>query len=263
MGIELPEQVRDQLEDMGEPLREFRGGMLLTLLFWVFGLVGITLGLGFLSYGIMLVFNVVELPRGASEETHHAPFKLGGAFLLAGVAMLWRGWTKKGLHVYVLRKGLAKVQGREVRAILWRDVAAVLRVVDTKTSASLVHGAYRLTIIPKEGEPLEFNEDLNGLRELREQVERHTLKHLLPAALEKLRAGKSIECGVLTVSREGLHHDKTIVPWNTYQEAEAAKGKLTVLAKTARKPVIRVSINDVPNYHLLLALADKLSNRGQ
>lgn len=260
MAITLPENVRDQLEDLGEPLREFRGGVLLTALFFVFGLVGIPLGLGFLTYGIMLVFKVVEL-KGASEETHKAPFMLGGAFLVGGGAMLWRGWTKKGLRVYVMRDGLARVQKDDVRSVFWRDVAAVLRVVDTKTEASLIHGAYRLSVIPKEGETLEFNEDVNDLRTLRELVEKHTLKYLLPAALKKLQAGKSIECGAVSVSREGLHHGQTIVPWAGYEEAKVAKGWLTVQTNTARKPAIKVSINEVPNYHLLMALAEKLAKK--
>src|SRR5579872_510053 len=129
MGIELPEHVRDQLEELGEPLREFKGGRLMAVLFLGFGLVGVPLGVLFITYALMMLFGVIEKKYGEQDDAWKVVFELGAVFILGGVALVWRGWTKKGLHVYVMRKGLAKVRGREVRTLFWRDVAAVLRVI--------------------------------------------------------------------------------------------------------------------------------------
>jgi hypothetical protein len=251
----LPDEVAEQVARLGQPLEEFRAGTFGFVLSLALGVLALLLALVVLGAMIALLF---ILPRGKGG-VGVAFFKMLGMalFLLAaGVGVLRRASGMRGLRVLVGPAGLARLQGATVEVLRWEDVNAVKRAVNAKAEGITVSNPVQLTLVGRAGQAFEFNESLAGLRELRQLAEQHTLPHMLPPAAEALDGGATVGFGALSVSREGLHHQTDTLPWGQFQDAEVVKGLVVVRPLDARRPFCRVAVDQVPNVHVMLALAE-------
>jgi hypothetical protein len=255
MPSPLPPSIADKLGSLGEPLAEFRTGAILTIILWVFGALGMVFGMGLLTLVLLVNLGVVDLK--ATNEFMGPLTVVGAIALAAGAAGIVQAWRSAGLRVFVRAGGLARFQGGKLEAVRWQDIDVVRRVVQEMKETNFSQGAYMLILGRKEGAPFVFNETLSGLKDLRGLVETHTLKHLLPPALKAVQAGQTVAFGPIGVSREGLTHGGNVVPWKAHPEAKVEKGKLIAQAPAERKPLVKVAIGDVPNYHVLLAMVEK------
>src|SRR5262249_42297737 len=86
----------------------------------------------------------------------------------------------------------------------------------------------------------------------------HTLDHLLAPPLENLRDGESVSFGPLTLSMEGIHSGKTMLPWSRYGHGEAERGQVTIYDNERGKAFCKLKTAEVPNVHVLIGLADFL-----
>jgi hypothetical protein len=118
--------------------------------------------------------------------------------------------------------------------------------------------AVQLILADYLGREFVFDNNVADLKRLRERVEEYTLKHLLPPALEAVREGGIVSFGPVSVSQEGLQIGAEQLPWERYDRGEAARGRLTIYAVGQSKPFCKVATADVPNSHVLLALADAM-----
>jgi hypothetical protein len=87
-------------------------------------------------------------------------------------------------------------------------------------------------------------------------VEQHTFDHLLALALEKLRDGESVQFGPVTVGQEGVRAGKSTLPWAEYGRVLAAGNQVAMYYKDREKPFFKLKTEEVPNIHVLPALAD-------
>ena len=228
MDEALPEGVADELARLGEPTDEFRAGSAQLLLATVGGALALLLACA-------AVIGVIALlaARRVKGGTGMAAVKLACValfFVATGAGMLRRARSNRGLRVLVFPEALARVQGEGVEVLRWEDVNAVRRLVKVKSEGVTVLTLGQLLLLGRGGQTLAFTEDLADLPELRRLIEQHTLKHMLPPALEAVEAGSAVGFGALVASREGLQHEAEVLPWASYEDAEVARGWVTVRA---------------------------------
>jgi hypothetical protein len=179
-------------------------------------------------------------------------------FTGAGIA----GWRMvrrtRGLRVFVCPESIVQVHNNRALGLRWDEIVEVQRIVRTSEEIhGRLTGLRELKLTGSSGEMLSFNETLSDLRKLREVVEECTLDHLLAPHLEEFRRGETLVFGKLSISQHGLYYGREILPWEEYEDAKVAKGALTVWACGRKKPFCRVLLAEVPNCHVLLALAGK------
>jgi hypothetical protein len=256
MDIAVPEGFDRDLRQLGAPVAEFKAGPVQYALALVGGLLAVLVGLVALAGAVFLVF---EQPRGR-KWVGGGVFKVGllGLFLVgAGIGMLRRARGRRGLHVLVFTDGLARLRGGPPEVLRWDEVNAVRRAVSATGEGITVSKPVRLTLVSRDGREWEFDEGLTGLTELRDLAERHTLPFMLPPAQEAVDAGAAVGFGLLGVSRDGWQHDKApVLPWEEFRDLEVVRGRVTVYSQNGRKPFGRIDLEQVPNVHVLQALAE-------
>jgi hypothetical protein len=220
--------------------------------------LAVGIGIFVLIVGLMLF----EEPNPESATKEVKDIYKGGAFgvVLIGAGIVgWRSVRRtQGMRVFVCPEGIARIQGGKGRALRWDEIVTVQRVVKSSEEVGPgMTGMRQLNLTGSDGQSFSFNENLTGLRELRQLVEKLTLGHLLPAALKSLEENGSIQFGKIQVTREGVSHDSAVLCWDDYESAEVSQGELKVTARGTRKPFYKVLIENVPNSHVLFALAER------
>jgi hypothetical protein len=252
----LPDDLAAQVGKLGTPEAELSSSGTHYALAVVGGIVSMLLGtalLGLLGIGLLLI-------PAIKIKSAFLAFKLGAVALVllaAGWGVLSRGRAARGLRVIVCADGLARIHGNRAELLRWEDVNRVVRIVNATKEGLTVTTPVQLTLVGREGQTMTFDEALAGLPELRRLAEEHTLAHMLPPALEALTAGETIAFGAVAVGPQGLQHGANVLAWDRYGEAEASKGQLIVRANDGRRPFCKVEVSEVPNVHVLLALAEK------
>jgi hypothetical protein len=181
--------------------------------------------------------------------------------MLIGAGILGQRSVRQtqAMRVFVCPEGIARIQGEKGEALRWDEIVTVQRVVKSSMDVGPgMTGMLQLNLTGTNGQSFAFNENLTGLRDLRLLVEQHTLGHLLPASLQSLQNHGSVRFGKLEVTPAGIVHESAVLAWDKYETADVAKGDLTVKAKGTRQPYCKLPIEEVPNAHVFIALADKL-----
>jgi hypothetical protein len=281
----LPPEHADLCASLGEPIAEFRVGKFALILMVVLTVVAVVVGL---ALGIAWLW-VLLSARSAEER---ALVALGGAaavgFLyvllhrskrrqstqahltahlghILGFGMLYLyngagGWRRarqiRGLRVVVFPRGIARIQADTAHVVRWEEITTVRRAILWEQDQETVFdGGIRLSLETADGREYAFDDALSGLKELRKLVEQHTLPHLLHEALDAYEAGRPVSFGVVSANRRGLAYGGRCLPWAAYGTAETAKGLLHVKALGARRSLWKIRLLEVPNVHVLIALA--------
>jgi hypothetical protein len=255
MEIELPSDWPAEAAELGEPIAEFRPGSFQYVLLVVGGIIGSLLGLGFLG-GIAYIL----LDGGARGPRFPIKGLFAGFVLLSGgIATLLRAVRSRRLRVYVFTGGLARFQGSQTEVLRWEDVNEVRRNPNVKTKGLTVSKPSQLILKLRDERQLLFDESLSRLKDLRALVEQHTRDFMLNALREALQVGAAVAFGPLTVSAEGIAHSAQTLPWTECTGVKVDGGSLIVSRTGAKRPFGKVSLEEVPNPHVLTALADSLN----
>jgi hypothetical protein len=281
-----PPEHADCLAALGEPIAEFRVGKARLLLLAGLSvgamLVGVAISLAWLwaflfdplfrnaplvahvamHVAIIAVFVGLVLARPQNRQLARA-FHV---FHLIGVGLLYlltssTGWQRlrqnRGLRVFAFPAGLARVQDEAVDVVRWEEIATITRAVLWEPEQeSPLDGAIRFTLLTNDGRVYLFDELLPGLRDLRRYVERYTLPHLFPPALDAWEEGREVPFGKLSANRVGLTCDRLVLPWALCGSVEVVKGMLVVKRSRAWIAFCKIPLREVPNVHVLLALAE-------
>jgi hypothetical protein len=181
----------------------------------------------------------------------------GMLYLYNGMGGWLRARRIRGLRVLVFPTAIARMQAGAVEVVRWDEITTVSRaVLWEQDQQTLFDGGIRLALTMGDGRECEFDDALSGLKELRKLVEQHTLPHLLHEALDAYEAGQDVSFGVLSASRRGLAYGGRHLPWARYGAVETAKGHVHVKALGGGRPVWKIRLLEVPNVHVLIALAE-------
>ncbi|SRR5579885_1366887 len=103
---------------------------------------------------------------------------------------------------------------------------------------------------------------LEGVQDLAESLYRGTFQRLTICSSAVILGGRPVEFGPVKVTRDEIAVGDRRVAWPDVAGILPAWGRLRVLRKGQRLPALDVPLTEVPNLHALLALAERLCERG-
>jgi hypothetical protein len=254
MFLELPEHVRDQTDDLGQPVLCCEASRLQTILYLVFGVL-----LALFGVGVAVLLVVALVAANQKQALPHLKLLLVGVIapLFAGVGMLVKWWSLRGGSAIAFERGLARLQGQQCDVMRWQEVQIVRRGRPADANDITIGTPVRLTLVARDGREWVFSEAYSELKNLRAVVEECTLAHMIPAALEDLQAGEPLDFGSLAADQDGLKGPgDASLAWGSVSEAAVDKGMLVVGSKLSSKPYCKIPLYEVPNLHLLIALVE-------
>ncbi|HEY7308330.1 MAG TPA: DUF6585 family protein [Gemmataceae bacterium] len=253
MTTQLSDSHPEALRGLGEVLEVYKTGLALPV---YVAFVLLFMGGCFCAIGVAPLFVAAQGGGG------HLPLLkavIAGIVSFAfGINLLRKNWRKPRLQVFIFRQALACVEKGEVEIIRWEDVDRVLRVDGSRNDPYCLpgDGVYQVVLHRRDGRQFVFNESLSGFRSFSQLVREHTLRYMLPPALRAYEARATIGFGEISVSPEGIHCGRDTLPWDLFEQAEVSKGRLLLYSRNGRKLFARVELAQVPNFHVLLALAE-------
>jgi hypothetical protein len=256
MDVELPDDWPGDAQELGEPIAAFRPGSFQSVLLFAGGLAGALFGLALL--GLMAYLLVAGGARGLRFGSFKGIF-IGFVLLSGGIATMLRAVHSGKLRVYAFTGGLAHARGSQVQTLRWEDVNEVRRNPNVKAKGLTFSRPSLLLLKLRDGRQLVFDESLSRLKDLRTLIEAHTRDFMLNALLQALKAGADVAFGPLAVSAEGISHSSQTLPWAECTGVKIGGGSLAVHRTGAKRPFCKVRVEEVPNTHVLTALADGLT----
>lgn len=236
------------------------------------------LGLALVSYGVAA--NYLWWVHGPADLSH-VSFLLLFVLPLTGVSLLWHMYLNRGLFVLVYPTGLLRLRRGEVDSFPWPEVERVTLKVRRAAGPEFARGAdggplacwlpvdvpafklwdAGLTVTRADGTAAQLGPALTNYDLLAEQVQRRTFEALWPALRARFLDGERLEFGPLEADHTGLRHEGKKLPWRELKELTVAQGKLSAKQTGKWLPWALVEVSDVPNPHLLFALAEEARRR--
>jgi hypothetical protein len=241
--------IENKLAQLGEPTAEFA----VSGVGFVRNLV-----LAPLLIGAGLTLEVVLI--GLLRVHHYELLLLGVVLVLSGVTLVVRAFRNRGLRVLVFPEGLMRLLKGEVQALCWEEVDQVWQKKSTGAHWAMRawRGALTLTVQAADGRRMTFDDSLPRLAELCQMVCRETLPLLWPQARAAYDAGNTLEFGKLRINRQGLSQGKETVPWSEVQKVKINAAQLLIYKKGKWTHSLAVTVSEIPNSHVLLALLGQL-----
>jgi hypothetical protein len=249
---------------LGEAEGHFRVGGFHYRLLQIGGILGILVGLGIV--GLAVLVPILAPPaRGIRDWPLLIKFGIIGVGALAAGGAAWsRSRSYRGLQILVCTRGLVWMRPDGDEAIQWEAVSALRNLSHSGHEAG---GSLRpnLQFVIEYGadQKIVLDETLYNFNHLREMVEERTLDHLLASALEELREDVPVSFGPIVVSPQGINVKKHRLPWRHYGQGVAEKGEVAIYDRDQGKAFCKVKMAEVPNVHVLLALADFFSRSAE
>ena len=270
MDLSGDDHLERAVTELGEPEALFRisGGRFLA-----------KLGLGVLLLVLGGVANYLWWVPGPARFDHFI-FHLLYLLPLSGAALLVYMYRNRGLLVLVYPSGLLRLRRGEVDSFPWGEVERVqLRVqraeaefdrdADGATVACWLRGdvpTFKLgeagvTLARGDGVEAHFGPALSDYDVLAAEVQKRTFAVLWPGVRARFRAGDRIDFGGVEADTAGLRHNGKLLPWRELKELSVAQGRLSVKQVGKWLPWALVDVGDIPNPHVLFALADEARRR--
>jgi hypothetical protein len=235
-------------------------------------LAKLTVGVLLLIYGV--VANYYWWVHGPAHFDHLALFLL---FILplSGGALLLHMYRQRGLYVLVYPTGLLRLQRGEVDSFPWREVEHVKLKVQRAAAADFERDAdgavvacwlpaevpsfqlwnAGLTLARDDGVTVHFGPALSDYDLLAAEVQKRVFAVAWPRVWAGFVEGRVIAFGDLEATRAGLRHAGKFLPWGDLKEIAVAQGKLSVKQGGKWLPWVILDVHEIPNPHLLFALA--------
>ncbi len=185
---------------------------------------------------------------------------LGILLLGLGLWMPVRQLLNRTMKVYVFSEGLVSIKGNSAEAVQWRQI-------DTVMQSSARYGLNILLFIPilrvetrvynvklADGRTLIFNRILEKVQALGEAIANGSGRYLLPKAIAAYTAGAPVQFGPFTVNQQGISQYNQGMPWNQYGRIMIGNGRTWLQYQGGKNIGGRVSIKDVPNFSVFIAL---------
>lgn len=253
MTVEFSDDLPEELRELGGVLEVYQTGIA----------VSVTVGCAFLFMGCCFLVPWFVAAQGGNFLSGLKLGICGIVSIIWGARMLRNSWRKPRLDVFVFRQAMACVENGKVEIIRWEDVNRFWRMHGSNTDLprSLDEGIYPVILERRDGRRFVFNESLSRFRSFSRLVREQTLRCMLPPALQAFDSGATIGFGDVSVNSEGIHCGQDTLPWDLFDRAEISTGRLTLYSRDAKKPFGRLDLSQVPNFHVLLALAERTRAR--
>jgi hypothetical protein len=195
---------------------------------------------------------------------------------LSGVSMLRHLARARGTAAAAYPTGLLLARGREVESYPWAETEVALRADRGEVRAERDAGGRLtacwvavepplvkfwqagLTVRRADGAEATLTPAVAGYADLAERVQRGTFAARWPDLLGRIAAGERRFFGGFLADATGVWHGESHLAWDHVGKVEIAQGKLTVKAAGKWLPWAVAELADVPDPHLLLALAEEM-----
>jgi len=236
----------DGLASLGKPIREFvvSGRVLMLRLALAFGLV-------LAGVGLCVILVVAK--------GHHVHVIIWGTLLaLMGVTLGIRAYRNWGLRVLIYPEGGIRFQHDRVVTFFWEEIARVWRKNSEEHWSSAWQGSLILILEKTNGELIQFDDALPGLRDLATLVEQRTLPLLLSTSISTLEAGGTIDFGELAIHPLGIGTKRGKLLWDEINEIKCDKAALAIYKKGKKVNWCSSKVAGIPNPHVVLPLVSQM-----
>lgn len=242
-------------------------------LWWILlGFAGLLLLVGYGAW----IFRSTETKNGAIAAFYRSEpwFMLAYlVFLSFMTLLLYRLWTSRRF-VAVYQNGLCwRVKGFRTHTMTWDRLAGIAEAtVETKFFRKTLSFEQRSLIYPKQAAPVEFDERLQDLPGLVNEIKKLFYPQIYPELLEEFNAGREIHFGPVTIQNQVLQVAKNIptqdflqpsyqpkrvhsVPWTQNLGLTVHSGFLVV--KSGNSMMKRIPLSQIPNFEILLKMIEQ------
>lgn len=239
-----------KLEEEFSNMSEGRKSATFLLIFVCFGLAG-----------LMFIFMQKE-----KDWFLYILFLLSGCFsIIGGIGCIQSFWRNRDVKIQRYENGVIVNQNGVVNAALWDEIKSV-REEESEAEAQIGFSniksgkRYYYTFEKKNNESFRFFMTDNELNTFGLFVRLKTIQSLLPQMEKDFDRGKTLEFGAFKVNNVALTKKDVSVRWNEIKDVRYENGVVQVINKNNERVFLILS-NDVPNAHLLKAIADKVLKR--
>ncbi len=237
-----------------------------------------------LALGVLLlvlggIANYLWWVPGPGRLEHWLLFVLFG-LPLSGLSLLLHMYRNRGLLILIYPNGLLRLRRGEVDSFPWDEVESVqLRV--QRAEPQFTHDAkgalvacwlpvdvptFKLgdagvTVARRDGVEAHFGPALSDYDILAAEVQKRTFAVLWPGFRDRFRDGDRIAFGELEADSAGIRHNGKLLRWRELKDLTIAQGKLSLKQTGKWLPWALVDVGNVPNPHVLFALADEALRR--
>lgn len=172
------------------------------------------------------------------------------------------------LRVYQFSDGLIRVKGTQTDLIRWDQVTSVVQQVRRRGNyyfwggiigaaiAARSRPSQNFTVQRNDGATFKFNAILKNVAQLGQNIQQAVTQRHMPQAIAAFQGGSAIPFGPLTVTAQGLHNGREILPWNQVQSVDVKQGQVIVKKVGKTFSWASVYISKIPNLMVFLGLVN-------
>jgi hypothetical protein len=235
---------------LGNPTQRFEGGG---------GAVGAILGALLLGgLGAFFLFGTFAASGSRSSGGTSWGLAIVGLFLAGlGVMILFNWWKNRGVYVQVYTNGFARIQGTKVQEVRWDDIRAVWQSITKNYRNGVYMGTtYIYTVLAADNTKLVFGNEIKGIEQLGQLIQREATNRLFPRMVAAYNAGQPVQFGDFAISREGITHKNKNLPWSEIEGAQINNGFVTFKKQGKWFNWANVPVAQIPNMIVFLSLID-------
>jgi hypothetical protein len=242
-----PPGLSDELSALGEPERVYPTSLLMRILCWTIGPLGLIIGIAIPVF----LMTAPSKARG-SETAQVVGIVVATVFLVSGGALL--GWViyARGLQYALCRDALVKLHRDRATIFRWSEIKSVREIYNRYMN--------KYVITRTDGQRLRLDYRVTKAMELGQTVQQRVLAHQLPLAQESLARGEVVKFGPLGVSKEGISYKGQNVPWQEVKSVGATlipranAVQLVIMQHGKLLPLCMLWTGNVPNFRLFYEL---------
>jgi hypothetical protein len=206
-----------------------------------FSLLSSILGFG---GGYIAVRSFVDAVANSNPGALLEVLLVGGPLLVGSVWLGRLAFSRRGLRVIVMPKGLVHECAGKTQVFRWSDIAAVWQTGDSRRFEFRATGGTRLVL-----------KGLVNIEKLGEAIQRESSKLLFPRVVEALNAGRAVDFGVLRVTRGGISKGRNALSWGDLDTVRLKPDRIVIGRKGKLLDWASLSWGKVANPLLLGRLA--------
>jgi hypothetical protein len=205
---------------------------------------------------------------GAFLLTHTKPEELllgycfVGAMALVCVFFFCLGVRKLGYRLALFENGLVETRGKAARIFRWSDVDAIRGMVLVFFNRGPAYMGGPMVIRRRDGATLKLAHGIANLEALVGAITERIMAHMLPAALDAIRGGGSIQFDTLWVAANGFtRQDGVRLAWAEFADFSITPDTISIMVVKQHSPWWKHSLGSLWNARLLLDLTAQLRGR--
>jgi hypothetical protein len=235
-----------------------KGSRWVSLVIGIVGLVAaplavlIALFLGYEAYsrhGIMRLDNAVVFPSIVAFS----------ALAIGALALVnaWRVWP---LAAVLYEDGFALSRRQGLQTIRWNQISWVKQAVTKHYYNGVYTGTtHAYTIETKDKVTIQLGDQLTGIEELGQAIQRGASNALFPQCVQALQAGQRLTFGPLSLDAENLYSGDKRLPWSEIKAVSINRGTISVKRDKGWFSWASVTVPQIPNFFIFLEIVGRLT----